>query len=330
MSGPAEKRIHVNALLEKYRDVLGESEEHRPGYWFYTARRSYRSGATVCYSPDEGDRNSEHCAVDLPGSVCRDLGVERLQYIVRKLLAMGFHGTRLDPCVRLDGGPQMFNQAVHAVQAGQMCGFRVWERIEKRRNGELIANGLNFGRRDGSKYLRFYDKGLERNEKAGQANPAGESWHLEAELKGDRAARFAEDFASAQGVDAIAELVSGVVIGCVDFRDGDRKTQRSRRNRLDWWADFVGEVEPVIYKVEPNTTNVITHAEWLRRCVVPTLKRLQDDLGLGVDQFVEEIGSDVPRAEGETAERLVFGYGRLLEQRVQESRTICVEPPEPE
>lgn len=121
---------------------------------------------------------------------------------------------------------------------------------------QLVARGINWGSRKGSRFLRIYDKRLERM-REGEDDPG--HWirvELECKKRGALAAavRIAETGAA---------CIPAIVRGALDFRDPESDENTTRRTSVGWWEAFFDGMEGIKTGVRKAVSTIQDSALWL-------------------------------------------------------------------
>lgn len=258
------------------------------GARFFTEGRDWDTGAQVSYG-----HSAKIAMLDLRGSLLSALTADEGIGLLREVVT---HGWKL---TRLDGALDFVGQSLGIVDNARASGHRDEQCIlrlfhdDYRRQSKHHECGkqATFGRRDSDVCVRFYDKGLE------QRLLIANFWErIEAEWKGDRAPLVAARILSAG--DAWHRVLTELIVGAVDFREVNGRTEIDRRSRAAWWADLLSGLQPT--KTSPIPRNS-EFDRWLYKGLRPSYGRklLQMKLlsGMSWDALMELLTRSLLPAE---------------------------------
>lgn len=171
------------------------------------------------------------CQVDIQGQRLRLLSGQGRIDMLDHFIGLGMKPTRLDGALDLFGHDHSICvNAEESCQRGELCLLRRYSpNNEFDANGTPIRRLLKLGARSSAVCGRIYDKGLEQN-----AAPLGEWERLEIEWKKDRVLQVAHRLLNA-GSNWPDEL-TGMILGALDFRKRNGRSEMDRRPRAAWWA----------------------------------------------------------------------------------------------
>lgn len=246
--------------LDLWATLIGErewEEERGSGTYHYDRRRTCTELPTaVLYSEHWGGDGS---LLVLPATALRQLEAEGIvtdwQRFAATALALGCMASRLDwfrDDVDTNGAGLVNLEAIRQAKDDRALTTR-WREFyrfpgmgrEKMHSGELLADGVNLGRRGSSAYCRFYDKRLEQ---AGELRAdarerflAGIAHWIRCELELHRGrAQAALEALAAHG----AAWFAPVLRSYLDFkaRPIAPRENRSRVPIAPWWEKFLAAV----------------------------------------------------------------------------------------
>lgn len=287
-SGP---RGQVGAVVDVLRRYFVESEPGRGRYMLDSSIRFGDSGG-VFFDADE-ESGARHCVVDLPGSLLGMLWPELNRGVVRELcsavLALGFKATRFDVAVDFEGeGLSLVGDVRAACEAGELCRARTWGSAQRFRGGDVVMDMVTVGQRGklgSGRFLRVYDKGLERKSK-----PRGEWIRWEVEFADSCAAQAA--LAYVDGADDRGALL-GLAWGVCDFRQVTGARMLERRPQCGWFSGLVAQASVMRVVAERVPASLEGWVRWVGRCVAPTLAVMGRVLGCGVDGVLHRTVGEV-------------------------------------
>ena len=244
------------------------------------------------FDPDPEGPN--HFVVQMMGGgVALVSKATRIEWLIKYVLGLGCKITRLDIAIDLYGTNQrIIQRAIASCENRENVHFRTWRRTESGSNSGDIGRSVYFGQR-GSKGSgrcgRLYDKGVEQG-----VAPAGRWIRYEVEFSDECAQSAADQFAHGGIKRAVA-----CALGAFDFRRVARgrgqREHASRRERVGWWAEFVGSCETVLVRARKRATTIEGYAEWLRNAVMPGVVTYARVVGLSVERFLGDVSGDAVR-----------------------------------
>lgn len=270
-TGPESLRMAVESLL--HERFVSEPRTTRGAQWF-RAGIVWEPGVMLSWEHRAGI-----CQVDIQGQRLRLMdGGDRVQ-LLGELMCLGMKPTRLDGALDWIGqgvngnGLGVCEAATEACRRGELCVLRKF-----RLNDEFTAQGmpsrrhLNLGSRESPVCARVYDKGLEQ-----RVAPPGYWERFEAEFKGDRAPRVAK--ALTEAGDGWPGLLTGLILGAVDFRESNGRSELDRRPRAEWWAELTAGTETVRIPPAQDDKSFERWWGWFRTAVGPRLLEFTDVVG---------------------------------------------------
>lgn len=303
-------------ILRVLKWVLGH--EPRAGGGMHGYVRSYRwaGGAVLLFDPLGG---GDRCTVSLPGQACRAVGVEALPRLLWTL--HGKHGVRFSRVdIALDDPSKVLIPLadVHrAAEAGEYCFFQKHEIHQC--GGKAKGHTVGFGARGGDgRQVVFYDK---------EAESGGEfvGNRMEVRFSGKSAAVVGEvicqDHSRAEfHLGNFYRRVLKIAMGAIEFREGSKRVQRSRRALCAWFGRLLASaatgVRLSVPRVLSSLQSVAMYVKRMRGSlyeVVESMEQAGLD-GWGTLRRLVEDGKNRPRRrsiEGEAA--LGFDVQAILE-----------------
>ncbi len=259
------------------RERFGEPTGTSNGAQYFTQGILWHPGIML----SQGHKSSI-VMVDFQGARLAVEDPNAILQLVEQIYCRGFHATRLDLAVDWVGQDvDLYNHALASCQASELCKLRSF-RLGSEYTREQEAKGLllYLGKRSSPVYIRIYDKGLE----TGSA-PAGVWERFEVELKEDRATTVMMAFLDA-GDQWVDELWARM-IGAVDFRVNNGRTELHRRPRVAWWGSLIGRATPKPTKPMPKESSFDHWCDWFRTAAGKRLLQLANTLGLSPNDFFE-------------------------------------------
>ena len=125
--------------------------------------------------------------------------------------------------------------------------------------------------------------------------PEGEWERFEVEIKGDRAREVCLLLVLA--FDKFNDQLWEIVIGSVDFRICNGRSELKRRPRAEWWAEYIGCTTPQRIKPVPKESSLDQWCEWFRKSAGRRLLQLADLLEQSPQEFFEQLILELKPAE---------------------------------
>ncbi len=228
--------------------------------------------------------NSQVVMVDLQGSRLATMSVPDMMELTTKIMRQGFNCSRIDLAVDHVGmGLDLYKRALNSCQNGQLCKLRSYSPDpEYKVDGTPIRLLLKLGKRESSVCVRIYDKGLEA-----KTLSLGQWERFEVEFKDDRAAEVCMDLVQSGG--QLNESIWQYIIGAIDFRVINGRTELDRRPRVEWWERYIGQVIPRITRPIKRESSLATWIGWFRTSVGPRLLQLACILELTPFELIEHL-----------------------------------------
>lgn len=309
---PEHERLRLRAILV---ERFGEPDRVR-GRWFYEHGEQFTNGALLLWGTTVKGKDGT-CCVDVNGSALDSMeAIEKHQLCV--LLSLGGRVTRVDLAADAmhSEGVGLIESIIASCKAGELCQAKRWEPVIAYESSNVVAYGVNIGRRgrDGSgRYVRAYDKGLETREQT-----IGRWERYEVEFTDDAASEVAVDVFG--GASDWEWRAWNRLNGAVSFRefDPDRNDRHlNRRELVDWWAEWIeGSVpEPTVPKRVPTTLE--RYSKWLKETVLPTVARLAEEASVTwTDAMVHLTGHEVRcRTEDKYMRAMLAKWREMLAHR---------------
>jgi DNA relaxase NicK len=197
--------------------------------------------------------------VDLQGSRLATMKPVEALELTGKIMMLGFRCTRIDLAVdHVMQEIDLYEHALASCKAKELCIMRTYEPDEAYKvDGTPIKKLLKLGQRESEVCARIYDKGLET-----KLLPVGQWERFEVEIKRDRANEVCMNLV-AEG-DEYNKLLWKYVIGSIDFRICNGRSERKRRPLVSWWANYIGQIAPKRIKPVPRESSLELWVEWFR------------------------------------------------------------------
>ncbi|PCI11495.1 hypothetical protein COB72_00825 [bacterium] len=268
MSGPRQMRHAAVDLLSTYYG----SATYGKGRHFLNS--GYRFGNAGVYFDADDQQVRDHAVVDLPGEAMSEVTMSQSVEILDGLFKLGFKMCRLDIAIDMYDKPDLIDMVTQSCLNGELCRARRFEPKYMQNGKQKVGHGCNVGVRgkNGSgRYLRVYDKNLQTKE-----GPAGGWTRWEAELSDDCAQEAAMQMVQAS--DLISVALSHA-FGVCDFRIDTGSEHVSRRPRVEWFEELIGEICPSRVVQTRAKSTLHSFKRWMQTAVVPKLETLSAATG---------------------------------------------------
>ncbi len=222
--------------------------------------------------------------VDLQGSRLAIMEPMDAIKLMTEIMMMGFHCTRIDLAVdHVMQGVDLYNKALASCEAKELCMMRRYSPDpEFDSHGKPLRKLLKLGKRDSDVCARIYDKGLET-----KTLPEGLWERFEVEFKGDRANEVCMTLIETG--DTFNETLWQIIIGSVDFRLCNGRSELKRRPRSKWWSDYIGQSYPLKIKPMPKESSLDQWCEWFRLSAARRLLQLAEIMGQPPQEFFAQL-----------------------------------------
>ncbi len=280
----------ASAVVQLLEEAFGECTGSNNGAMYFREGMQWHPG--VLYS---SGHNSAIVMVDLQGSRLATMSVPDMMELTHKIMMHGFRCTRIDLAVdHVHMNLKLHQHALASCKVGELCKIRTFaDDSEFKADGTPQRYLLKLGKRESSVCARLYDKGLET-----KTLPPGQWERLEVEFKDDRAAEVC--MALVDSGERLPELLWRYVIGALDFRIVNSRTELNRRPQADWWDQYVGQAHPLETKPINKVSGLETWCNWYRKSVGPRHLQIAGLLGKSPEQFFQELNEDLEPATSTT------------------------------
>jgi len=284
LTGPELMAKEVFRLL---RESFGHPTGSNHGAKFFAEGIEWHPG--VMYSRGHSSRI---VMVDIQGSRLATMKPVDALKLTKEIMMMGFRCTRIDLAVdHVMQGLDLYENALASCKAKELCIMRTYEPDEAFKvDGTPIKKLLKLGQRESEVCARIYDKGLET-----KLLPVGLWERAEVEIKHDRANEVC--MALVVAGDEYNKLLWEYVIGSVDFRECNGRSERNRRPRSSWWAEYIGQSTPKRIKPVPKESSLDQWCEWFRTAAARRLLQLADILGHTPSELFAQLIEDLKPAK---------------------------------
>lgn len=234
--------------------------------------------------------------VDVRGEHLKAMSGDDRTQLLSDLIELGLKPTRIDGALDLvELDRDLYGHALASCQAGELCHLRRYSfDPEYYSGGSPTRLMLKLGKRDSPVCARIYDKGLEQ----GLVLPR--IWErLEVEWKKDKAPAITERIVKAGS--AWSSVLASLIVGAIDFRQCNGRSELKRRPRSDWWANLIENIQPVKAKATPTEGTFNAWLTGFQTSYGRRIVQLASSCGMTVGAFVEVLLSMVNPAEGKPA-----------------------------
>ena len=314
--GPAEREQDIRDYLA--RATGSPDSEPVKAQHFYQSAELYAGGVRFQRGHSH---ESASVYVEWNGRALDSIPEPQRVQIVRDMLALGMHATRID--IAADFIMQnvgLFDNGLKSCEAGQLCGARVFRPVYERTHLRFMGKTLYLGRRgeDGSgKFARGYDKGLETG-----TMDEGEWERLECEYSSKHAERVARRLADA---DEPEQSMRELLYGSFEFREVNGRRELERRPMLAWWARIVELIQVARIRIPRTRSTLQRFSRWYERCVAPSMLAMAKAAGMSADQLTAHLA---PEAEPKACKpgSVLEEWGAYLRDGIQDIAEAAFEP----
>ena len=274
----------IEALLEACFGV--NSESNHGAKWF---KRGLVWEPGVLLS---SEHQNKICQVDIQGSRLRLMEGDFRVELLRRLMEKGLRVTRIDGALDLvDQRLSVCENAETSCRKHELCHLRRYSpNNEYKADGEPTRLMLKLGARTSPVCARIYDKGLEQG-----VALRGRWERIEIEWKEDRAATVGQELYYAN--DEWASRLVSLVLGALDFRERNGRTELTRRPQAAWWKRVVAGRDTAQVAPKQDDQSFERWCEWFRTACGPRLLELADSVNEPVAKVVRWLLEGVPCGE---------------------------------
>lgn len=292
----------TNWLLKRLRTAYGDFIPHN-GAKYFRAGALWHPGILLSWG-----HKSDIVMIDLQGSRLACTPVDEFMQLTSDILMHGFHCTRIDLAVDHVGmGLGLHKLALASCKAGELCKLRTYaDDSEFKVDGTPQRYLLKLGKRDSPVCIRFYDKGLEI-----KTMSPGQWERLEVEFKNDRA--HVVCISLAQAGEQLCDQLWRYVIGALDFRVVNGRTELNRRPRALWWSQYVGQSHPLETIPIRKNSSFATWCDWFQSAVAPRLIQFANILEVEPHELFRDIIVDICAAD--TITPAVLEVANMMESK---------------
>ena len=275
-TGPEVLRSSVENLI--HERVGGDPKPANGAKWFKVGV-VWESGVLLSW-----EHRNEICQVDIQGQCLRLMdGTARVD-LLGSLLALGMKLTRVDGALDFVGQElDICEDATASCRRGELCILRKYSP-----NDEFTSQGvptrrlLKLGSRGSPVCGRIYDKGLEQG-----LAPAGHYERLEIEWKQDRAPQVGE--ALLKSGEAWSEVLVALILGSIEFRKENGRSELERRPIAGWWARLTAGHKAVRIAPSQEDESFERWNQWARVAMWPRVLELAAAVHATVPEVVTQL-----------------------------------------
>ncbi|MBO6512645.1 MAG: replication initiation factor domain-containing protein [Phycisphaerales bacterium] len=229
-------------------------------------------------------KSSNGLLIDMQGQFLSSTPVDEFMNLTREIMMHGFHCTRIDLAVDHVGMDlNLYTNAVESCESGCLCKLRTHApNPEYKADGTVTRRLLKIGQRGSPVCVRIYDKGLHT-----KLFPCGHWERFEVEFKDDKAPEVC--MALVRAGDELPDLIWRYVIGAVDFRIKNGRSELDRRPRSGWWDEYVGHAVPILNKPIRKESGFESWCNHFRVTAGARLIQLSNILGMTPQQFFSQL-----------------------------------------
>ena len=280
----------ANWLYRFLSRKFGPADTNTQGAAFFEKGRFWHLGIQMSEGHSAGV-----VMIDLQGKFFASLDTAESMAVVDKIFAHGFHATRIDLAVDWVGQYiKLYDHALASCEASELCKTKTYQ-VGSEYTTEQVAKKLllYLGKRSSGMCARIYDKGLE-------TGLASQGWweRFEVEFKEDRAQTVA--LALMKEPDRWQEVLWERLVGAIDFRIKNGRSELNRRPQSKWWAELIGNTEPMPTPPMNQDSDYLKWRGWFRDSVGPRFLQIAAIFDLDPPLFLAELLYDIESAKSET------------------------------
>lgn len=196
---------------------------------------------------------------------------DRRMDLLGGLAQLGMKPTRIDGALDWVGCEiDLCESATAACHRKELCLMRRFRpHDEFTSEGVATRRHLALGSRESPVCARIYDKGKEQG-----VAPAGHWERFEVEWKGDRAPKVVEELLASRS--AWPETLQSLILGAVEFRENNGRSERERRPMAEWWQRVLGGADAVRVAAEEKKQTFERWHRWAQRSFWPRFLELAE------------------------------------------------------
>ena len=277
-------------LMRRLRNLFGECIPHQ-GAMYFRAGALWHPGVLMSWG-----HKSDVIMIDLQGSRLACTPVTEFMKLTSEIQMHGFRCTRIDLAVdHVSMDLKLYDNALASCEAGQLCKLRSYSPDpEYKVDGTPMRLLLKLGKRESSVCARIYDKGLET-----KTLPAGCWERFEVEFKDDRANEVC--LALGQAGESFDDKLWCYVIGALDFRVVNGRTELARRPQVGWWARYIGQSKPIRCKPHPKPSSFESWWGWARSSFAARFLQFSEIMEVSPGVLMESLIRDLEPAKTESS-----------------------------
>lgn len=238
---------------------FGPADTNTQGAAFFEKGRFWHLGIQMSEGHSAGV-----VMIDLQGKFFASHDTAESMAVIHEIFAHGFHATRIDLAVDWVGQyVNLYEHALASCESSELCKTKTYQ-VGSEYNTEQVAKKLllYLGKRTSSMCARIYDKGLE-------TGLAPQRWweRFEVEFKEDRAQTVA--LALMKEPDRWHEVLWERLVGAIDFRVKNGRSELHRRTQSKWWAELIGKTTPIPTPPMNQNSDYMKWLGWFQTTVGP-------------------------------------------------------------
>jgi hypothetical protein len=265
-TGPDELHDDIVALANEW---FGDEARWSTGAAHFSAGLTWDPGVQISTG-----HSAQICMIDVRGERLSQMKGDDQMRLLVAIGQLGVKPTRIDGAIDWVGQQvNLYDNAVASCERGELCIMRRFSPSpELTANGAAVKKLLKLGKRESPVCARIYDKGLEQG-----FDVEGYWERLEVEWKKGRAAEVGRRLVDAG--DGWPELLTGFVLGAIDFRECNGRSELQRRPRAEWWTSLLGESSAQRVICIPRTKLFTVWVESFRRSYGRRIVQMADAVG---------------------------------------------------
>jgi hypothetical protein len=276
------------AFSEILHRAFGDPTSESTGARWFRSGTNWHPGVTLSHGHKAGILQ-----LDVRGERLTIMGTDAAIALMDEIYRLnGIWATRLDAAIDFVGQDvDLHRHAADSCRRGELCRIRRYaDDSEYTSNNEPTRLLLKLGKRESPICGRIYDKGLET-----KSAPPGVWERLEIEYKDDRARTLALRLLECP--DEWPRILQEAVLGSIDFRVNNGRSELDRRPRTDWWSAIVDSIHCNPIAPTPCESSFESWWEWARTSFARRFLQFADMLEIRPTELLALLIRDLPPAD---------------------------------
>lgn len=273
---------YLNAVRRFVEIYFGLSSFDERAYNSYDVRYLWTNGVSISYDLSLDKANLVHngyVSLDIPGHVLDGMEPEDLRMFLFGLRKFGVKATRTDMYYDDYQNIIKLSKLRKIVKENDFSGFRKGQIIQVFKEGRLTHDEVDFGNRgkNGSgKYMRFYDKSLESDNREKRIR-------CEIELTKKHAEKAYDLLSQTGSVESLVALCGELVVGTINFvhRTGEKNIGRLRVYKF--WDRIKKNLGSVVIRFPIKHTTIGAMFNFIEKQAIRTIAVLRGTFISDVD-----------------------------------------------